>query len=340
MGNVLVNSSSLSAIANAIRNKNGSIDKYKPKDMAKAINDIDIGATPTGTKEISIAQNGTITENVSGFASAEITANVPNSYSASDEGKVVNNGLLVEQTSAEYTLNNTYDTTLIDEVTVNVGGGITPTGTKQISISQNGTTTEDVTNYTNAEITVNVSGGGGFTLEQFYSQQYPSGNFTFTGTTMSVTPLQANTAMTKFTAPNLTTVAANFIRDLSNLQYVVLSSCTKVEASGIAFNTNLLGIDWFGGSVGSMCFANNSKLTTMVIRKTSAISSAAQTNMFNKSISTNKPLHVYVPSALKSTYESDTNWSTWVNAGTVIFHDIEGSEYETKYVDGTTIPTT
>jgi len=39
--------------------------------------------------------------------------------------------------------------------------GVTPTGTKQISITANGTTTEDVTNYANAEITVNVQGGGG-----------------------------------------------------------------------------------------------------------------------------------------------------------------------------------
>lgn len=36
------------------------------------------------------------------------------------------------------------------------GGGVTPTGTKQISITANGTTTEDVTNYASAEITVNV----------------------------------------------------------------------------------------------------------------------------------------------------------------------------------------
>lgn len=34
--------------------------------------------------------------------------------------------------------------------------GVTPTGTKQISITQNGTTTEDVTNYANAQITTNV----------------------------------------------------------------------------------------------------------------------------------------------------------------------------------------
>ena len=34
--------------------------------------------------------------------------------------------------------------------------GITPTGTKQISITGNGTTTEDVADYANAEITVSV----------------------------------------------------------------------------------------------------------------------------------------------------------------------------------------
>lgn len=39
-------------------------------------------------------------------------------------------------------------------------GGITPTGTKQISISQNGTVTEDVTNYASAQITVNVPSSG------------------------------------------------------------------------------------------------------------------------------------------------------------------------------------
>lgn len=55
-----------------------------------------------------------------------VVVNVPNSYSASDEGKVVSNGALVSQTSATYSSNNTYDTTLINSVTVNVpsSGGI------------------------------------------------------------------------------------------------------------------------------------------------------------------------------------------------------------------------
>ena len=53
-------------------------------------------------------------------------------------------------------------TWLEDDITLTdvTQSGITPTGTKQINISQNGTTTEDVTNYASAQITVNVSGGG------------------------------------------------------------------------------------------------------------------------------------------------------------------------------------
>ena len=40
MSNVLVEESSLQNIADAIRGKNKSIDKYKPSEMANAINNI------------------------------------------------------------------------------------------------------------------------------------------------------------------------------------------------------------------------------------------------------------------------------------------------------------
>lgn len=79
--------------------------------------------SPTGTKNISITANGTTTEDVAAYANAQITANVPNSYTAGDEGKVVDNGALVSQTSDTVTQNGTVDTTLINSLTVNVSGG-------------------------------------------------------------------------------------------------------------------------------------------------------------------------------------------------------------------------
>jgi hypothetical protein len=60
-------------------------------------------------------------DNADGYSS--VAVNVPNSYAAGDEGKVVSNGALVSQSSATYTENGTYDTTLKNSVTVNVAGG-------------------------------------------------------------------------------------------------------------------------------------------------------------------------------------------------------------------------
>lgn len=71
----------------------------------------------------------TITENGTYNASADsadgykkVTVNVPNTYAAGDEGKVVSNGALVAQSSGSATQNGTVDTTLINSLTVNVGG--------------------------------------------------------------------------------------------------------------------------------------------------------------------------------------------------------------------------
>ena len=72
-----------------------------------------------GTKNITA--NDTYLASADGLDGfSEVTVAVPNTYSASDEGKVVDGGALVGQTSATKTANGTYDTTLNDEVIVNV----------------------------------------------------------------------------------------------------------------------------------------------------------------------------------------------------------------------------
>lgn len=119
MANVLVENQSLQDIADSIRSKNGTQTKYKPAEMSAAIDAISGGGiTPTGTKEITA--NGTGID-VAAYAYADVA--VPNSYAAGDEGKVVSNGALVSQTSDTVTTNDTYDTTLINSLTVNVSGG-------------------------------------------------------------------------------------------------------------------------------------------------------------------------------------------------------------------------
>ncbi len=88
MSKVLVNESSLTGIANAIRGKNGSTTTYKPSEMAAAITAISGGGEPV-IEALSITANGTYTapDGVDGYS--PVTVNVPQSGSPPDSAFVI-----------------------------------------------------------------------------------------------------------------------------------------------------------------------------------------------------------------------------------------------------------
>lgn len=128
------------------------------------------------------------------------------------------------------------------------------------------------------------------------------------------------------------TIKENSFKNCNAMTFFVSQSTTTIGGQTcLAYNTGLLTIDINTPSLAkSLCLANNTKLASLILRRTASITSANQSNALQGSRSTTKPIHVYVPSALKATYESATNWSTWVNDGTIIFEELEGSAYESE----------
>lgn len=120
MAKVIVTETYLENIGDAIRSKLGGSDTYKPSEMAGAISQIH--GDPV-LEALSVSANGTYNPSSGKDGFSQAIVDVPNTYAAGDEGKVVSNGALVAQTSDTVTANDTYDTTLINQLTVNVSGG-------------------------------------------------------------------------------------------------------------------------------------------------------------------------------------------------------------------------
>lgn len=116
----------------------------------------------------SVTQNGTYDpsdDDADGYS--ELTVDVPNSYTLSDEGKVVSSGELVSQTGTTKNANGTYDTTLNDEVVVNVPnsysaadeGKVVDNGALVLQTSTTKTSNGTYDTTFNNEVIVNVDGG-------------------------------------------------------------------------------------------------------------------------------------------------------------------------------------
>lgn len=136
MAQVLITESYLDDIADAIREKNGSEDTYTPAQMAGAIADIQT-ADEVVLVSKSVTANGTYnpaSDSADGYSG--VTVNVPNTYTESDEGKVVSSGNLVSQSSKLITQNGTHDTTMNNSVSVDVPNSYSASDNGKVVVNQ------------------------------------------------------------------------------------------------------------------------------------------------------------------------------------------------------------
>lgn len=284
------------------------------------------GITPTGTK--SITANGTGID-VYSYQYADVA--VPNSYSSSDEGKVVSNGALVSQTSDTVTENDTYDTTLINSLTVNVSGG----GFDWNRIAQN------LDPYGDAVIT------SGTKIADYAFSRKP------------VTSVYSDTSGVA------TKLGSSCFAYCSSLTKVILKYCTQSENNSTGyqfqgarmnyialprysaqFNTNAaqgsyVQIADIGSAtaIAAKAFSGSSSFNTLILRRSDGLTSLANTNgIAENTVFKNGGTGgtIYIPKVLYDhlgdgtalDYQSATNWATIYGYGTITWAVLEGSAYE------------
>lgn len=173
-------------------------NQYKNKVIFNGVTLIDLSDTTAVQSDVASGKSFYTSsgEKVEGTASGGgmTVTDVPNS---TGNGSVISGEASVLGTKS-ITQNGTYSASSdnvdgYSSVTVNVPTGITPTGTKQISITENGTTTEDVTNYASAQITVNVPTPASVDKNVQTVQSTSRRNNTALGSTTSLTCAVAGT---------------------------------------------------------------------------------------------------------------------------------------------------
>lgn len=242
-----------------------------------------------------------------------------------------------------------------------------PSGTKQISITQNGTTTEDVAAYASAEISVSVSGSS----FDYTDPSQPSGAFTSNATSGWPYMFAGRTGITSISMPLLQTIPGQMffnatgptsinlpIAQIASVTQQAFSGCTNLQGLVLPSATNPPYASYFYGCsnleyidlkvtgfMQNQTFTNDAKLETIILRHTSVVS-LGHTNSFNGTpfASGGTGGHIYIPKALydalgtgTNDYKAASNWSTINGYGTITWHAIEGSYYETHYADGTVI---
>lgn len=294
----------------------------------RVVVNVPTGIIPTGTKQISIATNGTTIEDVTSYANAEIVVNVPSG------------GYTLEQVLSGEALT----------------GSITYLGESIRSCSFGNT---DIVEFHAPNLTTIKVG--------IYNNQSSNSNLFYGCTKLTTidcpelimqrdTFAYSNPALTTVNLPKCTYIGASGFSYCTSLENIVLPSVTTVYTSAFASCTKLEGAD-FGASItsGSISglFRNNifngcTKFNKLVLRTSHAIYPLTNINVFNNTpfASGKAGGTLYVPQTLIATYQAASNWSTILGYTNNQIKSIESTatdpnapvDLTTHYIDGTLIP--
>lgn len=311
----------------------------------------------SGTK--SISSNGS---NIDVTTYEKVDVSVPNTYSAGDEGKVVSSGALVAQTAhadvTPTTSDQTIDTTTNNSIKVKGDADLIAGNIKK-----------DVEIF---GVTGSYEGGGGESYDYFDATK-PAGSLESNVTSIWNYAAYGRTGITSVSMPNLQRISNSAFAGCTALQTVSFPSaraddycqagfqnCTSLKgvvlpANGGGFYNNMFNgcsnLEYVDSQVSSIqqsdVFKNCTKLSMLVIRRTSGAAGLGSVNHFNGTPFANGGTGgtLYVPSSLVSAYQSASNWSTLLGYTNNQIKSIESTHTDPNapidltlyYADGTPI---
>lgn len=189
------------------------------------------------------------------------------------------------------------------------------------------------------------TGGGGYTAVEIANGTVPSGAVVVDLGTSDMSQF-AFAGRTLITSVNISCSNIN-LSAMENCTGLVTAVINKTGTSRSGNNflkgcTQLKTVDfvYFKGQIAQNAFQNDSSFDTLIIRNTDDIPVLwGGVGNFNGTpfASGGSGGTMYVPSAMISTYQSASNWSTLLGYANNSIQAIEGSIYKNAYADGTPI---
>ena len=280
MSKVLIDENNLTAIGNAIRSKNNSSTKYKPSDMANAINSI------KSTIEYTTGDLQVVSSDAWSF---KITQTNHQTITAEPSSKVVTN------------TDGTYSSVISADVTISPNTGYIP-GVIQKGADKS-TKTYNITASAAEEIAGMVEDGWAKVYEDgtsFYSDEnYTTKLSSLSGDIVVVGMKNADASSANIGAGalynnhNLTKFKNTFITSAGS---DLLSYCTSITSVDLPNLT----------SAGYNLLNNCTKLQSIYLRSTIMCTLGGTTNLPST-------VSIYVPASLIESYKTASNWSSYAS---------------------------